>query len=124
MDENNSLNDEVRTIQGCPMYTTSDRRAKPRIECDYPAIIEGYDVEGKKFNEHGKLTNLSARGLFILANRYIENGSKLSVTVLLSNSLTDLDAPKLATNGIVVRIEPQIDGTCGIAVKFNHYRFQ
>jgi hypothetical protein len=105
------------------MYITPDRRIKPRIDCDYPAIVEGFDGDGTKYNEEAKLANLSASGLFMLANRYIENGSKLSVTVLLSNSLIDKDAPRLATNGTVVRTEPQANGTCGIAIKFYHYKF-
>ncbi len=105
------------------MYSTPDRRIKPRIECDYPAIIEGVDGQGAKYNENAKLANLSASGLFMLAGRHVENGTKLSVTVLLSNSIENGDAPRLATSGTVVRIEPKPNGTYGIAVKFNHYRF-
>ena len=105
------------------MYTTMDRRVKPRISCDYPAIINGHDGVGSKYSEHGKLINLSASGLFMMVNRDIQNGSKLSVTVNLSTSMTDKNAPKLATNGIVVRTEPLADGKCGVAIKFFHYRF-
>jgi hypothetical protein len=105
------------------MYTTTDRRVKPRIDCDYPAIIEGYDRDGTKYNDHAKLANLSASGLFMLAQRNLKNGTKLSVTVLLSNMISEVDAPKLSTNGIVVRTEPQNNGTCGIAIKFTNYRF-
>ena len=105
------------------MYTTQDRRVKPRINCDYPAIIEGYEGDGTKYNDHAKLANLSASGLFMLANHSVNNGTKLSVTVLLSNTFSDLDAPKLSTNGVVVRTEPQNNGTCGIAIKFTNYRF-
>ncbi|MFZ0535002.1 MAG: PilZ domain-containing protein [Anaerolineales bacterium] len=123
MHENNTLNEVVQGSARVHMYTTPDRRVKPRIDCDYPAIIKGYDVDGTKFNDRAKLANLSASGLFMMANRYVENGSRLSVTVLLSNSLIDKDAPKLATNGIVVRTEPQTNGTCGIAIKFYQYRF-
>ncbi len=105
------------------MYITPDRRIKPRIECEYPAIIEGHDEDGYKYNDQAKLANLSASGLFMLTNRYIENGSKLAVTVLLCNSLDESDPPKLATNGIVVRTEPRANGMCGVAIMFNHYRF-
>lgn len=124
MNKTISLIDEVHRVRGCTMYTTPDRRVKPRIDCDYPAIIKGNDVDGTKFKDQGKLSNLSASGLFMVANRNIQNGIKLSVTVLLSNSLIDKDAPKLSTSGIVVRTEPQTNGTCGVAVKFTHYRFQ
>jgi len=105
------------------MNTNSDRRIKPRIVCDYPAIIEGYDSSGNKFNDDGKLSNLSASGVYMWANRNIENGSKLSVTILLTSGQLDIDTPKIATNGIVVRTEPQMDGTYGIAIKFNKYKF-
>ncbi len=105
------------------MYITPDRRIKPRIECDYPAIIEGYDTDGTKYNDHAKLMNLSASGLFMLSSRRIESGSKLSVTVLLSNFSENGDAPRLATNGMVVRIEPKSNGTYGVAIRFTHYRF-
>ena len=105
------------------MNTTQDKRIKPRIICDYPAIIEGFDNNGNKYNEDGKLVNLSASGLFMRANRNIENGSKLSVTILLTSAPLDIDTPKIATNGIVVRTEPQMDGTYGIAIKFNKYKF-
>jgi hypothetical protein len=57
------------------------------------------------------------------ANRYIESGSKLFVTVLLTCELIEKDTPKIATSGVVVRAEPLLDGTCGVAVKFNSYQF-
>ncbi len=105
------------------MYITPDRRIKPRIVCDYPAIVEGYDGDGAKYNDHAQLANLSASGLFMLANRYIENGTKLIVTVFLSNSNQDSDPPRLATSGVVVRTVPNLEGMCGVAIKFTHYRF-
>jgi hypothetical protein len=105
------------------MSISLDRRIKPRVDCDYPAIITGIDVDGNKYNEYAKLANLSASGLYMKANRIIENGSVLSVTILLTGALIEKDTPKIATNGIVVRTEPQTDGTCGVAIKFNRYRF-
>ena len=105
------------------MYTTMERRNKPRIYCDCPAIIQCDEMPGVNFNDECRLLNLSASGLYVMLNRNFEHGSKVSVTVNLTNSITDPDAPKLATKGTVVRIEPQADGCCGIAVKFHNYRF-
>jgi hypothetical protein len=105
------------------MNNTPERRGKPRVICNYPVIIEGYDVTGSKYNEKARLSNLSASGLYMKAYRQVENGSKLAVTVLLTDEMIDEDTPKIATNGVVVRTEPQIDGTCGIAVRFTNYRF-
>jgi hypothetical protein len=105
------------------MNISPNRRIKPRVSCDYPAIVEGYDEAGNKYHENAKLANLSASGLYMKANRKIETGSKLTVTILLTIELIDINTPKLATNGSVVRIEPQIDGTCGVAMKFDNYKF-
>ncbi len=105
------------------MYITPDRRIKPRIECDYPAIVEGIDNQGVKYSEHARLANLSASGLFMLANRSVTNGTKLSVIVLLTSTYDDENAPRLATSGVVVRTELKPDGKCGVAIKFSHYRF-
>lgn len=105
------------------MNNTPDRRKKPRVECDYPVSVEGFDPDGKRYQDNGKLANLSASGLFMKSNRNIANGSKLSVIVLLTTDLVDKDTPKIATSGIVVRAEPQPDGTFGVAMMFNSYRF-
>jgi hypothetical protein len=105
------------------MYTTTDRRVKPRIDCDYPAEVQGINGSGKKFQDQAKLVNLSASGLFLLVAREITNGSKVTVTIHLSDSTVNPETPKLATNGIVVRNEPQSTGMCGVAIKFQNYRF-
>lgn len=119
----NVWGDEFQDVLESNVIPISDRRNKPRVECDYPAIVEGIDQQGKKYKENAKLANLSAGGLYMWANRHIEYNSKLSVTVLLGSMLIDMETPKLATKGIVVRTEPQINGTCGVAMKFSHYRF-
>jgi hypothetical protein len=100
-----------------------ERRKKPRISCQYPATIQGHDANGHKYVEIARLGNLSATGLYLWINRYIEPGEKLFVTVRLRSLLTEEDTPRLATNGIVLRIDPQVDGEYGVAIKFEHYRF-
>ncbi len=105
------------------MSSTPEKRIKPRVSCDYPAIVAGYDQDGNKYSELAQLANLSASGLYMKANRMIENGSVLDVIILLAGAVIEKDAPKIATNGTVVRTEPQSDGSCGIAIKFNRYRF-
>ncbi len=105
------------------MNITPDRRIKPRVTCDYPVLLEGYDAKGNKYSDNGKLANLSASGLFLLTSRCVENGSSLSVVVILTSAFIEKDTPRISTNGIVVRTEPQKDGSCGVAVKFNSYKF-
>jgi hypothetical protein len=115
--------DVFQDMVGCKVSNFPERRKKPRVDFDYPAIVEGIDQQGKTYKENAKLANLSASGLYMWAECDIEHDSKLSVTVLLSSMLSDMETPKLATKGIVVRTEPQTNGTCGVAVKFSHYRF-
>jgi hypothetical protein len=103
------------------MNILQDRCIKPRVICDYPVIID--DHGGDENNKYGRLANLSASGLYMQSNRKIETGSIICIIVLLTSALTDTDSPKISTNGIVVRCETLLDGGCGIAVKFNHYRF-
>jgi hypothetical protein len=119
----NVWGDEYQDVLESNVIPISDRRNKPRVECDYPAIVLGIDRQGNTYKENAKLANLSAGGLYMWANRHIEYNSMLSVTVLLTSSLIDEERFKLATKGTVVRTEPQANGTCGVAVKFSHYRF-
>ena len=105
------------------MNNTQDRRAKPRSNCDYAAIVEGLDGNGNIYNDQGRLVNLSASGLFMLVNRDIESGAAVSITIFLSDPVVEVSAPRLSTNGTVVRKEQRTDGSCGVAVKFNNYQF-
>jgi c-di-GMP-binding flagellar brake protein YcgR len=106
------------------MYTTADRRTKPRISCDYPGLIETLDDSGKRIHAEGKLVNLSAGGLYMLVNHNLEKGTKLSITIYLTAATNELSSSKLVTNGVVVRNEPRPSGQHGIAVMFQNYHFQ
>ncbi len=100
-----------------------DRRVKPRINCDYPAVIGGYDADGYRYKENARLANLSAGGLYMIINRNIECGCALSIKILLARSLLDGDPPKIMANGVVVWTEHRSDGSYGVAVKFTSYQF-
>jgi hypothetical protein len=119
LDSRNMIPDKL----GGTMSTFSEQRSKPRVACDYQAIVVGTDQKGKAYKENATLANLSAGGLYMWVNRVIERDSSLSVTVVLSSNLVDIETSKLATKGIVVRTEPQANGICGVAVKFSQYRF-
>ncbi len=105
------------------MLNIAERRKKPRVACDYQAIVQGIDLQGNMYEDNAKLVNLSAIGLFMWANRDIELGSKLSVIVLLKSKIIDNKTRKLATKGVVIRKEPQTDGNYGVAIMFTYHRF-
>ena len=80
--------------------------------CNYPVIIVGDDGDGNKYNENIRPPNLSTSGSLLPVNRKIEIGSILFLIVILTCTLIENDTLKTATNGIVVRTEPQVDGAC------------
>ncbi len=100
-----------------------DRRSKPRMRCDFPVIIKGLDPSGKKFEESGRLRNLSANGLYMVTNRSVKLGDELSVNITLLNHSPE-NCQHLATVGVVLRTETVAEGTFGVAMSILHYRFQ
>lgn len=100
-----------------------ERRAKPRIKVEFPALIRGRDATGK-FQEDALIRNLSVAGLYLHTKRTVALGSSLFVTLQLSTqAATQNSALYLATLGTVVRTEIEHDGTCNLAIKFDRYRF-
>ncbi len=110
--------------QNAAQVTIVERRRKPRINCQYQATVHGQDAKGKKFEETAKLANLSATGLYLWLKRDVQIGQKIFVIVLLNSEFArEATTPRIATNGIITRVEPQSDGVMGVAVKFQRYRF-
>ena len=100
-----------------------ERRTKHRIICDYPAIVKGRDAEGVKFAENARVINLSASGILAVTQHPIQNDTEVHVKIALPTGSLEWGISKLATNGNVVRNEIQSDGTVGIAIKFQNYKF-
>jgi hypothetical protein len=100
-----------------------ERRAKPRMQCAYHALVNGYSHNGTKFEENGTVLNLSASGAYLLLNHSIKDGQDLSVRIAFPTGSLEWGSSKLATKGIVVRTEDLSEGVIGIAVMFQHYRF-
>lgn len=108
-------------------YTPSnsiERRSKPRVNCSYPAIVRGHFNDGIKYETRAVLSNLSASGMYLSTNQPINFGENLFVVVRLSShQLSKSRAPHLAVSGKVVRVEPKVDGTRGVALKLRQHRF-
>jgi hypothetical protein len=100
-----------------------ERRSKPRIKCAYTAIVRGSSTAGKRFEEHATVLNLSAGGVYVLVNRYIQEGQDLSVKIAFPTGSLEWGTSNLASDGVVVRTEPLSEGSLGVAIKFQHYRF-
>jgi hypothetical protein len=100
-----------------------ERRTKPRINCDYPAIFQGNDGKGGKFSEKVRVVNISTSGVFIVARSLIENDTEVFVKIKLPTGSLVWGISRLATKGNVIRSEQQPDGTIGIAIRFHNYKF-
>ena len=100
-----------------------ERRSKPRIKCAYPAIVRGCSLNGKKFEENAAVLNLSASGIYVLLNCFIQKDQDLSVKIAFPTGSLEWGSSKLTSNGVVVRSETLSEGILGVAIKFEHYRF-
>ncbi len=99
-----------------------ERRRNTRINCQYPAIVQGSDIYGNEYEVSAEVSNLSVSGLYLWTNRPIEPGENISVVIHLIDETKNVPAPEIVTNGIVTRKDQQF-GIFGIALMFKHYQF-
>jgi len=102
-----------------------ERRSKPRINCAYPAIVQGWDADGSRFRTNATLTNLSATGLHLVLKSEVRLGNDLFVLFRCSSTgpLGKGKAPLIAVEGNVTRASQPIQGARTVALKIRHNRF-
>jgi hypothetical protein len=100
-----------------------EKRVKPRIKCNYAAMIQGQDGSGKKFEEKGRVMNLSHSGIFLILNQAIPDCDKVTVHIAFPTGILEYGTSKLATTGTVMRKEVCVDANLGIAIKLQNFRF-
>lgn len=102
----------------------TERRAKPRVSCSYPALLRGRSSTGMQYEARAVLTNLSASGMYLLTHRAARLREQVQITVRLSTApLQHQVVPSIAATGSVVRVEHRPDGSYGVAVLLHSYRF-
>jgi hypothetical protein len=104
---------------------TMERRAKPRIDCSYPAIVQGWDAGGQKFRTNAILTNLSASGLCLVLKSEVQPGNDLFVLFRCSSTgpLGKDKAPLIAVDGNIIRSSRPLPGMHTVALKIRRNRF-
>jgi hypothetical protein len=104
-------------------HPVEERRSRPRVSVPFPARMRGVDSNGQAFKQDVVLDNISPGGLYLRLARSIRPGTRVSVAVRLSAApASKVSALRLVARGVVLRAEPQPDGTCGIAVAFTRRR--
>jgi hypothetical protein len=105
------------------MTSTLPCRAKPRINASFSVKVRGVDAAGESFEVDAVLDNLSAGGLYARLPCQLEVGAEVFALICLSCGQNTQAAPAgVAARGVVVRSEPQLDGSCGVAIAFKRYR--
>jgi len=102
-----------------------ERRSKPRIDCSYPAIVQGRDAGGQKFRTNAVLTSLSANGLCLVLKSEIQPGQDMFVLFRCSSTgpLGKDRAPLIAVAGAIVRFESPMSEKYTVALKILRNRF-
>jgi hypothetical protein len=99
-----------------------DRRRKPRIDGPISATARGIDSSGREFELETILDNLSAGGLHLRLSRRVEKASELSLVFRLPpGACVDDPELRLTASGIVRRVEPRSDRTCGVGVEISRH---
>lgn len=101
----------------------SDRRRRPRIEGPFSARARGIDSNGAEFDIETALDNLSAGGLHVRLMRPVSRQTKLFFIIQLPAAPgAGKPGMRVATHGVVRRVERLADGSCGLGVEFKKYR--
>jgi hypothetical protein len=106
----------------------NERRIKPRVYCNYPALVRGHDPQGKKYEENVRVINFSRGGAYAVLKRAIDNGKVqngdvLALSIKFPTGVLEWGTPKLATRAVVIRTEEAVDGSFGFAVQFVSFKF-
>lgn len=102
----------------------SERRSNERINCKYSAIVQGNSQNGEEFEEIARVKNLSTGGAYLLINRKVEVGQRLSLRIVLPTGSLEFGSSRLSINAAnVLRTELVAKDVLGVAINFQNYRF-
>jgi len=99
-----------------------ERRICTRLSEPFPVNISGTNQAGEGFEIDTIVDNLSARGLYVRLIQPLKPSTRLSLILRMSRN-GEASAPRIAANGMVVRVEPQPDGRFGLAIALTKHRF-
>ena len=110
------------TRVGSDVAVDQERRLSWRARAPYPARLWATDTAGRVWREDVVLDNISGGGLYVRLKRSVQKDAQLSIAVRLSTAPSGSPALRLVARAVVLRAEPQLDGTCGVALEFGRRR--
>lgn len=104
-----------------PSEVAIDRRREWRFDLPLPAIVEGKDGKGQKFQEKTILENISSTGAYFCLDSGVTVGSKLNLVIEVPSELSPDKKVKLQLGGLAVRLKkPDKKGKKqGVALRFS-----
>jgi hypothetical protein len=109
----------------CPLTSlpVPDRRKSSRLCEAFPLVVRGLNRFGEPFERRTFLVNLSAGGMYFSLSDEISLGAEVyAVVELCSASRRSRSSARVAVQGVVVRVEPWMDGTHGFGLKFTKHQ--
>jgi len=100
-----------------------ERRRHLRLYDPFPARVRAVNAMGRRFETETVLDTFSAGGLSRLPWRLAVEVKRCAVVRRTTASCAWAPAPCVAVPGVVQRVAPQPDGTCGVGVAFTRHRF-
>lgn len=85
-----------------------------------PITVEAVDSSGVPFQEKTVLKNLSAGGIYFSLSKRIRTGTRIRAFIETANANGSI--VRLAAHGVVLRIEPWLDGTTRYAARLTRCR--
>lgn len=99
--------------------TQLERRAAQRFDFNLPVSIR---CNGEVFR--GCTQNISGRGMAMLCDRELAQGSRIELTFSMPADITLAEAMRVRCNGLVLRTTPAVDGSrFGVAVCLESYEY-
>ena len=97
-----------------------------RLDGPYPALVRGVDADGQAFEEKTVLDSVSAGAICLRLLRCVAENGRLLILFQFSSTTPGamgVLGPRVAVRGVVQSVQPQPDGTYGVAVEFQRHRF-
>lgn len=97
-------------------YSTFEQHKNRLIQGPFPALVRGFDVDGRKFEAETMLEHLSHAIFYLRLTRAAQPDSRLLVITCIARA-------KIALLSIVRVTEPEAQGQYGLIADIKHCRF-
>src|SRR5258706_2724887 len=111
---------QVPQPQGVLMSVGADRREARRFTMSLPMRVSPR-AKGRELDAN--CCDVSYRGLYFVADADFEVGSEIEFVIALPQQVTKSGDVNIRCQGEVVRIEPNGNGSVGIAARIARYEF-